>query len=292
MATGPARRQGRRAPGHGPVDRCRQAHKPPPTPGSCSYTCSIDQQYNDPRTPCQDDIREPASGHPAYRRGVSTNEPHEPHETRQTRREAPTYRGDHDDEAKARCSAATSPRTLGRYRSAMTPQPDQGARDAVLAHPAVVRVREAIAAHLVTTTMVVLDGAARTAAQAAEQLGVAVAQIANSLVFTARTTPDAAVTPLLVLASGVHRVDTVKVAAMLQIAEIGKADADFVRASTGFVIGGVAPVGHTHPIRTVVDVSLARYDTIWAAAGHPQAVFRTTYDELIRMSGGIPAEVV
>ena len=174
----------------------------------------------------------------------------------------------------------------------MTPQPDQGARDAVLAHPAVVRVREAIAAHLVTTTMVVLDGAARTAAQAAEQLGVAVAQIANSLVFTARTTPDAAVTPLLVLASGVHRVDTVKVAAMLQIAEIGKADADFVRASTGFVIGGVAPVGHTHPIRTVVDVSLARYDTIWAAAGHPQAVFRTTYDELIRMSGGIPAEVV
>lgn len=174
----------------------------------------------------------------------------------------------------------------------MTPRPDQGARDAVLAHPAVVRVREAIAAHLVTTTVVVLDSAARTAAQAAEQLGVSVAQIANSLVFTARSAPGGDATPLLVLASGAHRVNTVKVAAMLQVAEIEQADADFVRATTGFVIGGVAPVGHTQPIRTVIDVSLARHDTIWAAAGHPQAVFRTTYDELIRMSGGIPTEVV
>jgi len=147
------------------------------------------------------------------------------------------------------------------------------------------RVREAIAAHLVTTTVVVLDDAARTAAQAAELLGVSVAQIANSLIFTARTAPGGGVTPLLVLASGAHRVDTVKIAAMLEIAEI-------VGATTGFVIGGVAPVGHTQPIRTVIDVSLARYDTIWAAAGHPYAVFRTTYDELIRMSGGLPIEVV
>lgn len=173
----------------------------------------------------------------------------------------------------------------------MTPPPGEGTRDAVLAHPAVVRVRESIADHLVTTTVVVLDGAARTAAQAAEQLGVSVAQIVNSLVFTART-PGGEVTPLLVLASGAHRINTVKVAAMLEIAEIGKADADFVRATTGFVIGGVAPVGHTQPIRTVIDVSLARHDTIWAAAGHPRAVFRTTYDELIRMSGGLPTEVV
>lgn len=175
----------------------------------------------------------------------------------------------------------------------MTPPPlDASARDAVLTHPAVVRVREAIAAHLVTTTVVVLDGEARTAAQAADQLGVAVAQIVSSLVFTARVALDGAVTPLLVLTSGAHRVDTVKVAAILEIAEIGRADADFVRATTGFVIGGVAPVGHTQPIRTAIDVSLARYDTIWAAAGHPHAVFGTTYDELIRMSGGLPIEVV
>ena len=89
-----------------------------------------------------------------------------------------------------------------------------------------------------------------------------------------------------------HRVDTVKVAAALDLAEISRADPEFVRATTGFVIGGVAPVGHLHPVRTVVDVSLSRYDTIWAAAGHPRAVFSTSYDELIRMSGGLPTEVV
>ena len=174
----------------------------------------------------------------------------------------------------------------------MTPQLDQEGRDDVPGHPAVVRVREAIAAHLVTTTVVILDGAARTAAQAAELLGVSVAQIANSLVFTARMAPGGDVTPLLVIASGAHRVNTVKVAAILEIAEIEQATADYVRATTGFVIGGVAPVGHLQPIQTVIDVSLARYDTIWAAAGHPQAVFRTSYDELIRMSGGLPIEVV
>ncbi|MDQ2758685.1 MAG: YbaK/EbsC family protein [Actinomycetota bacterium] len=166
------------------------------------------------------------------------------------------------------------------------------ARADVLAHPAVVRVRAAIAAHLVTTTVVVLDGAARTAREAADQLGVSIAQIANSLVFAARATPGADPSPLLVLVSGAHRVDTVKVAAALDLIEVERADAEFVRAATGFVIGGVAPVGHPHPVRTVIDVSLSRYDTIWAAAGHPHAVFRTTYDELIRMSGGRPTEVV
>lgn len=167
-----------------------------------------------------------------------------------------------------------------------------GARPDVLDHPAVVRVRAAIAAHLVTTTIVVLGDAARTAQQAADQLGVPVAQIANSLVFAARTAPGASPTPLLVLTSGAHRVDTAKVAAALGLAEVSRADAEFVWASTGFVIGGVAPVGHLHPVRTAIDVSLSRYDTIWAAAGHPHAVFRTTYDELIRMSGGLPTEVV
>jgi prolyl-tRNA editing enzyme YbaK/EbsC (Cys-tRNA(Pro) deacylase) len=131
----------------------------------------------------------------------------------------------------------------------------------------------------------VLDGSARTAAQAAEQLGIEVAQIANSLVFSA----DGA--PLLVLASGGHRVDTAKVAALVGAASVDRADADFVRTHTGFAIGGVAPVGHPEPLRTLVDTALGQYDEVWAAAGHPHAVFPTTYDELLRLTGGTAADV-
>jgi prolyl-tRNA editing enzyme YbaK/EbsC (Cys-tRNA(Pro) deacylase) len=167
--------------------------------------------------------------------------------------------------------------------------------DAVLAHPAVARVRAALLALNVTSEVVVLDGAARTAAQAAAYLGVIPAQIANSLVFTVTRTPAAA-EPLLVLASGAHRVDTAKVAGLLELEGVDGVDglalagADLVRETTGFVIGGVAPVGHLHPVQTLVDVSLARYDTVWAAAGHPHAVFATTYDELLRITGGQPVE--
>lgn len=164
-------------------------------------------------------------------------------------------------------------------------------RAAVLAHPCVQRVRDALAAHQITPEVTVLDGAARTAAQAAAYLGISPAQIASSLVFAARASPDSDAEPLLVLTSGAHRVDTTKVADLLELAEVGRADAEFVRDRTGFVIGGVAPVGHTHPVRTLIDVSLARYDTVWAAAGHPHAIFPTTYDELLRMSGGQPIEV-
>ena len=169
-------------------------------------------------------------------------------------------------------------------------------RSAILAHPAVARVREALTAVRVTTEIVVLDGAARTAAQAAAYLGVLTAQIANSLVFavTVQGTehPDSAsdLEPLLILASGAHRVDTSKVADLLELDTVDMASADLVREATGFVIGGVAPVGHVRPVRTLVDVSLARYDTIWAAAGHPHAVFATTYDELLRITGGHPIE--
>ncbi len=154
--------------------------------------------------------------------------------------------------------------------------------------------------------MVVLDGAARTAAQAADYLGVLPAQIANSLVFATtpqRADPDAASShaapqaadaaarePLLVLASGAHRVDTAKVADLLELEAMEMASAAMVRGTTGFVIGGVAPIGHLRPVRTLVDVGLARYDTVWAAAGHPHAVFATTYDELLRMTGGQPIE--
>jgi prolyl-tRNA editing enzyme YbaK/EbsC (Cys-tRNA(Pro) deacylase) len=170
-------------------------------------------------------------------------------------------------------------------------------RSAILAHPAVARVREALTAVHVTTEIVVLDGAARTAAQAAAYLGVLTAQIANSLVFavTVQGTerPDSASAdpePLLILTSGAHRVDTSKVADLLELDTVDMASADLVREATGFVIGGVAPVGHVRPVRTLIDVSLARYDTVWAAAGHPHAVFATTYDELLRITGGHPIE--
>lgn len=155
-------------------------------------------------------------------------------------------------------------------------------------HPAVVRVTARLtelAAPGMPERLRVLDDSARTAAQAAEQLGVQVAQIANSLVFNA----DGA--PLLVMASGGHRVDTAKVAALVGAERVDRADPDFVRTHTGFAIGGVAPVGHPEPLRTLVDEDLAGYDEVWAAVGHPHTVFPTTYDELLRITGGTPADI-
>jgi prolyl-tRNA editing enzyme YbaK/EbsC (Cys-tRNA(Pro) deacylase) len=131
----------------------------------------------------------------------------------------------------------------------------------------------------------VLPESAPTAAAAAAQLGCEVGAIANSLVF------DADGAPLLVMTSGAHRVDTSVVAALVGAAVVGRADARSVRAWTGQVIGGVAPVGHPAPIRTLVDAWLAEYDVVWAAAGHPHAVFPTSFDELLRITGGTPAEV-
>jgi len=131
----------------------------------------------------------------------------------------------------------------------------------------------------------VLPESAPTAAAAAAQLGCEVGAIANSLVFAA----DGA--PLLVMTSGAHRVDTARVAALVGAAVVARADAKSVRAWTGQVIGGVAPVGHPAPIRTLVDVWLAKYDVVWAAGGHPHAVFPTSYDELLRITGGTSAEV-
>lgn len=130
-----------------------------------------------------------------------------------------------------------------------------------------------------------LDDSAPTAATAAAGLGVEIGQIANSLIF------EVDGEPLLVVASGGARVDTELVAAHLGVPKLGRAKADFVRSHTSFAIGGVAPVGHPKPIRTVVDTSLARWDEVWAAAGHPHAVFPTTFDELVRITGGEPAAV-
>ncbi len=165
------------------------------------------------------------------------------------------------------------------------PTPGAESPAALLAHPSVSRVRAALAAAGVTGEVVVLDDAARTAAQAAEALGTSVSAIANSLVFVATTT-DGDTVPLLVLSSGGHRVDTHHVAATLGYASIVKADAQFVRATTGFAIGGVAPVAHTGAVTTVVDASLADHAVVWAAAGHPHTVFPTTHEELLRVTGG------
>ena len=131
----------------------------------------------------------------------------------------------------------------------------------------------------------VLPERAHTAALAAVQLGVDVGAIANSLIF------DADGSPLLVMTSGRHRVDTDKIARLLGISALRRADPEFVRTHTGQAIGGVAPVGHPEPIGTLVDIELARYDEVWAAAGHPSTVFPTSYAELLRITSGTAAEV-
>jgi prolyl-tRNA editing enzyme YbaK/EbsC (Cys-tRNA(Pro) deacylase) len=168
-----------------------------------------------------------------------------------------------------------------------------------------------------------------TARAAAEALGVEVGQIANSLVFVTESSVsgtrlgtessasgtrlgtessasgtrlgtessasaaagDTAGQPLLVLASGAHRVDTAKLAAQLGVAAIKRADPRFVKAVTGQVIGGVAPVGHPAPIRTLIDETLAVHAEIWAAAGHPHTVFPTTFSQLVEITGAEPIAV-
>jgi prolyl-tRNA editing enzyme YbaK/EbsC (Cys-tRNA(Pro) deacylase) len=130
-----------------------------------------------------------------------------------------------------------------------------------------------------------LPEAAPTAAIAAAQLGCAVGAIANSLVFSADGEP------MLIMTSGAHRVDTAKAAVLLGVAAVRRADADSVRAWTGQPIGGVAPVGHPRPIRTLVDTWLARHEVVWAAGGHPHTIFPTSYGELLRITGGTRADV-
>jgi prolyl-tRNA editing enzyme YbaK/EbsC (Cys-tRNA(Pro) deacylase) len=152
-------------------------------------------------------------------------------------------------------------------------------------HPTVLKVTETLAATGATGEVVELAAEVRTAALAAAALGVEVGAIANSLVF------DADGEPLLVLTSGAHRVDTAKVAALLGVPAVRRATPEFVRAATGQPIGGVAPVGHPAPLRTLVDVVLADHDVVWASGGVPHVVFATTYDELVRITGGTPAEV-
>jgi prolyl-tRNA editing enzyme YbaK/EbsC (Cys-tRNA(Pro) deacylase) len=134
-------------------------------------------------------------------------------------------------------------------------------------------------------TPVMLDDAARTAQQAADALGIAVGQIAKSIIFR-RKADDAAV---LVVTSGDRRVDEKKVDAL--VGRTGRADAQFVKDRTGYTIGGVAPVGHLQPPVTLIDRELFRFDEIWAAAGHPHGVFRLRPDDLVRLTGAPVADV-
>ncbi len=137
---------------------------------------------------------------------------------------------------------------------------------------------------------VMLDTAARTAQQAADVLGVELGQIAKSIIFR-RNSDDAAV---LVITSGDRRVDEHRVAALVctQGGGLGRADADFVKSRTGFSIGGVAPLAHREPCVTLIDRALFRFDAIWAAAGHPHAVFRLSPADLERLTGAPVADVV
>ena len=150
---------------------------------------------------------------------------------------------------------------------------------------AVTRFKEAHSARGGGGRVVILPDTVHTAALAAEALGCEVGAIANSLLF------DAGGEPVLILTSGSHRVDTVKVAAAIGVGSLDRAKPEFVRAHTGQVIGGVSPIAHPSRIRTYLDPSLRQYDEIWAAAGHPAAVFSTTYDELVTMTGATPTEV-
>ena len=152
--------------------------------------------------------------------------------------------------------------------------------------PSVQRVQDALAAAGGGHTIVALAQSALTSADAARAVGCRVDQIAKSLVFRAAKTQRA----VLVITSGANRVDEVKVTALLD-EPIGRADAEFVRARTGFAIGGVAPIAHAEPLTILIDEDLLKWPEIWAAAGHPNAVFRLTPDDLVRMTGGRVASV-
>jgi prolyl-tRNA editing enzyme YbaK/EbsC (Cys-tRNA(Pro) deacylase) len=132
-----------------------------------------------------------------------------------------------------------------------------------------------------------LEVPVRTSQEAADHLGVAVGQIAKSVIFKRKSDERA----VLVIASGDKRVDEKKVAAIT--GPIGRADADFVKAKTGFSIGGVAPLAHSEPPVTLIDRELLRFDVVWAAAGHPNAVFPMAPSQLEALTGGAPlADVV
>lgn len=150
-------------------------------------------------------------------------------------------------------------------------------------HPSIARFRAALAEQGGTGEIRVLPDSVHTAALAAEALGCEVGAIANSLLF------DSEGSPVLILTSGAHRVDTAQVAA--RTGPLKRAKPEFVKAHTGQVIGGVSPIAHPSPVPTWIDTALRGYPVLWAAAGHPAAVFSTTFDELVTLTGAQEIEV-
>ncbi|MBU5466183.1 YbaK/EbsC family protein [Virgibacillus sp. MSJ-26] len=143
------------------------------------------------------------------------------------------------------------------------------------------KVQEIIYDKGYTNKVVELPDSTRTAKEAASAIGCDVAQIAKSIVFRLMESNK----PLLVIASGANRIDEKQIKKHLDD-KLGKANADFVREHTGYVIGGVPPLGHTEPIQTYIDEDIFQFKDIWAAAGHPKAVVQLTPDELIEMTEG------
>ena len=151
--------------------------------------------------------------------------------------------------------------------------------EGVLEKAAVKRVAQALKDHQMAGQIKVLSDSARSAAEAASALGVEVGQIASSILFKLSDN-----SPLLVITSGRHRVNTELVAKSLNISELGRVDADYVKDRSGFSIGGVAPIGWLNPATIIIDEALNDYEVVWAAAGHPHAVFPTTYSELAEIT--------
>ena len=149
------------------------------------------------------------------------------------------------------------------------------------------RVKEVLEASGIDFEIRILPDAVRTARQAADALGCEVGQIANSLIFRDIDNDRA----VLVMCAGDRRVDTARVREVCGIS-VGKADADFVRRTTGFAIGGVPPVAHSEPLVTLLDASLQRFDVIWAAAGTPESIFSMTPGQLQRITGGEWLDIV
>jgi prolyl-tRNA editing enzyme YbaK/EbsC (Cys-tRNA(Pro) deacylase) len=158
--------------------------------------------------------------------------------------------------------------------------------EGVLEKAAVKRVITALLEHGCAGQIKVLSDSARTAAEAASALGIEVGQIASSLIFKL---PDGS--PLLVITSGRHRVDTDLVASNLGIEKLGRVDADYVKEQSGFSIGGVAPLGWVSPATILIDEALNDYEVVWAAAGHPHAVYPTSFAELLKITSAKPMVV-
>jgi prolyl-tRNA editing enzyme YbaK/EbsC (Cys-tRNA(Pro) deacylase) len=157
-------------------------------------------------------------------------------------------------------------------------------------HPSIAHFRATLTSLGGAGRIVVLPDSVHTAALASEALGCEVGAIANSLLFRASSEGGSDV-PVLILTSGAHRVDVDKVSAEIGVAALHRAKPEFVKDHTGQVIGGVSPIAHPVPIRTYLDRTLARFPVLWAAAGHPAAVFSTDYAELRALTGATEIEV-